>query len=203
MQAIITALVKAQKAFEPARKGSDNPHFRSKYAALDACVDAVLTALNDNGVYLMQKTHDCEDGVKVETVFLHESGGTLSGGTLHVPAAKLDPQGYGSALTYARRYSLLAACGIAPEDDDGNQATAAYKAKSAVPAASAKHDKQADEYKRVLASINNAEDLDALHRAADEINNIDIPIKGKDALREVYNNRVAAYTEAAFHAPKP
>jgi hypothetical protein len=41
-------------------------------------------------------------------------------GKLHVPAAKQDPQGYGSALTYARRYSLMAACGIAPEDDDGN-----------------------------------------------------------------------------------
>jgi hypothetical protein len=47
----------------------------------------------------------------------------LSAGKLHVPAAKHDPQGYGSALTYARRYSLMAACGIAPEDDDGNAAT--------------------------------------------------------------------------------
>ena len=47
----------------------------------------------------------------------------MSAGKLHVPAAKQDPQGYGSALTYARRYSLMAACGIAPEDDDGNAAT--------------------------------------------------------------------------------
>lgn len=197
MKAIITALVKAQKAFEPARKGSDNPHFRSKYASLDACVDAVLAALNDNGIYLMQKTSDCEDGVKVETVFLHESGEMLSGGTLHVPAAKLDPQGYGSALTYARRYSLLAACGIAPEDDDGNQATAAYKAKP--PVTSAKHDKQAEEYKRVLTEINMADNIDALHMAADEINHIDIPLKGKDALRSAYNHRVEAFTKEAFN----
>jgi hypothetical protein len=61
--------------------------------------------------------------VIVETVFVHESGETFSAGKLHVPAAKQDPQGYGSALTYARRYSLMAACGIAPEDDDGNAAT--------------------------------------------------------------------------------
>ena len=54
------------------------------------------------------------------TVFVHESGETLECGILHVPASKQDPQGYGSALTYARRYSLMAACGIAPEDDDGN-----------------------------------------------------------------------------------
>jgi hypothetical protein len=47
----------------------------------------------------------------------------MSAGKLHVPAAKQDPQGYGSALTYARRYSLMAACGIAPEDDDGNAAS--------------------------------------------------------------------------------
>ena len=61
--------------------------------------------------------------VIVETVFVHESGETFSGGKLHVPASKQDPQGYGSALTYARRYSLMAACGIAPEDDDGNMAS--------------------------------------------------------------------------------
>ena len=59
----------------------------------------------------------------VETVFVHESGETLECGILHVPAAKQDPQGYGSALTYARRYSLMAAAGIAPEDDDGNSAS--------------------------------------------------------------------------------
>ena len=59
----------------------------------------------------------------METVFIHESGEMLECGKLHVPASKQDPQGYGSALTYARRYSLMAACGIAPEDDDGNAAT--------------------------------------------------------------------------------
>jgi len=61
--------------------------------------------------------------VTVETVFIHESGESIECGKLHVPAAKQDPQGYGSALTYARRYSLMAACGIAPEDDDGNSAS--------------------------------------------------------------------------------
>jgi hypothetical protein len=56
-------------------------------------------------------------------VFIHESGEKMSAGVLHVPATKQDAQGYGSALTYARRYSLMAACGIAPEDDDGNAAS--------------------------------------------------------------------------------
>jgi hypothetical protein len=59
----------------------------------------------------------------VETVFVHESGEMLECGIVHFPAVKHDPQGYASALTYARRYSLMAACGIAPEDDDGNAAS--------------------------------------------------------------------------------
>lgn len=124
MKEIASALVKAQKAFGPALKTSSNPHFKSRYADLAACVEAVIDALNSNGVALIQQTHECESGVIVETVFVHESGETFSAGKLHVPASKHDAQGYGSALTYARRYSLMAACGIAPEDDDGNAATA-------------------------------------------------------------------------------
>lgn len=122
MKQIAEALVKAQKGFSPALKQSNNPHFRSKYADLATCVEAVIDALNENGIALMQMTHECQDGVTVETVFLHSSGELLSAGKLHVPAVKHDAQGYGSALTYARRYSLMAACGIAPEDDDGNAA---------------------------------------------------------------------------------
>jgi hypothetical protein len=81
---------------------------------LSACVEAVISGLNDNGIALIQKCYDCPDGVMVETVFVHESGEMLECGILRVPASKQDPQGYGSALTYARRYSLMAACGIAP-----------------------------------------------------------------------------------------
>ena len=122
MKNLATALVKAQKAFGPALKTSTNPHFKSRYADLAACVEAVIDALNDNGIALIQKNYDCSNGVMIETMFVHESGEMLECGILHVPANKQDAQGYGSALTYARRYSLMAACGIAPEDDDGNTA---------------------------------------------------------------------------------
>lgn len=127
MKQVSAALVKAQKAFGPALKTSSNPHFKSRYADLSACVEAVIDALNSNGIALIQRNVECESGVCVETVFVHESGESLSSGPLHVPAAKNDPQGYGSALTYARRYSLMAACGIAPEDDDGNAGTQAKR----------------------------------------------------------------------------
>jgi hypothetical protein len=120
MKNIATALVKAQKAFAPALKTATNPHFKSRYADLAACVEAVIEGLNSAGIALVQRTSLDDAGVTVETVFVHESGEMLECGKLHVPAAKHDPQGYGSALTYARRYSLMAACGIAPEDDDGN-----------------------------------------------------------------------------------
>ena len=120
MKQIASALVKAQRAFGPALKTSTNPHFRSRYADLSACVEAVVDALNENGIFLLQKNYDCSDGIMCETVFVHESGEMLECGIVHFPAVKQDPQGYASALTYARRYSLMSACGIAPEDDDGN-----------------------------------------------------------------------------------
>ena len=128
MKLIASAFVKAQKGFAPALKTNTNPHFKSKYVGLDGCVEAVIDSLNSNGIALIQNTHESESGVIVETIFLLESGEMTSAGKLHVPAAKQDPQGYGSALTYARRYSLMAACGIAPEDDDGNAGTAARNA---------------------------------------------------------------------------
>lgn len=124
MKNIAAALVKAQKEFGPALKTSSNPHFRSKYADLSACIEAVIDGLNNNGIYLMQLNEERAGGVCIQTVFIHESGEQITAGSLFVPAAKQDPQGYGSALTYARRYSLMAACGIAPEDDDANTAKA-------------------------------------------------------------------------------
>lgn len=122
MKTIAAAFIKAKREFGPALKDKTNPAFRSKYADLGACIDAVEDALLNNGIAFIQETFEDMTGVTVETVFIHESGETIRCGKLHVPASKQDPQGYGSALTYARRYSLTTACGIAPEDDDGNAA---------------------------------------------------------------------------------
>ena len=120
---VCAAFLKAQKGFAPALKTATNPHFKSRYADLSAVVEAVIDSLNDNGIALLQVTHPSDTGIAIETLLIHESGEKLSGGVLTVPAAKQDPQGYGSALTYARRYSLMSTCGIAPEDDDGNAAS--------------------------------------------------------------------------------
>jgi len=135
---IAKAFVEAQKEFAPALKTSTNPHFRSRYVDLAGCVEAVIDALNTHGIALIQKTHDCDNGVKLETIFMHETGEQITGGVIHVPADKNTLQGYGSALTYARRYSLMAACGIAPEDDDGNAASAPKPQAAPVQAPDAK-----------------------------------------------------------------
>jgi len=116
---IAAAFVKAQSQFGKALKTSVNPHFKSKYADLSSCIDAVVGSLNANGIGLMQRTYECKDGVMVETMFVHESGEVMECGLLHVPASKHDAMGFGSALTYARRYSLLTASGLSPDDDDG------------------------------------------------------------------------------------
>ena len=135
MKQLSAAFVKAKKSFGPALKDKNNPHFKSKYADLGACLEAVEGALLDNGIAILQDTFEDSTGVTVETVLLHESGEERRCGKLHVPAAKQDPQGYGSALTYARRYSLMTACGIAPEDDDGNAGTDAKRKQDAQPPA--------------------------------------------------------------------
>jgi hypothetical protein len=151
MEKIAPAFIKAKKEFSPALKERDNAHFKSKYADLGACLDAVNDALLNNGIAVMQETFMDDKGVTVETVFIHDSGETLRGGKLHVPASKQDPQGYGSALTYARRYSLQAACGIAPEDDDGN---AASGHKATPKAAPAKQEASGEPDAMILAQFN-------------------------------------------------
>lgn len=121
---IYTALARAQAEMGRALKDSTNPAFRSKYADLSSVMDACLPALNKHGIAVIQPTADDESGRFVETVLLHESGESLR---CRVPliVQKNDMQGYGSAVTYARRYGLMCMAGIAPEDDDGNAAAKA------------------------------------------------------------------------------
>jgi hypothetical protein len=134
LAAMAPALAKAQSVMEGARKASNNPAFNSKYANLEAVVDAVKEPLTTNGISYVQFpcTND-KDEVGVETMLLHSSGEWIRSEPYFVPVKKADAQGFGSAITYCRRYSLLAACGIAPEDDDGNAAAKARPLKAPIP----------------------------------------------------------------------
>ena len=131
--ALAAALAKAQSTIQGAIKDTANPFFKSKYADLASVKDAVQIPLSSNGLSYVQVVHNPENGVGVETILMHGSGEWLSGGVVFVPVSKADAQGYGSALTYARRYSLSAITGVAPEDDDGLSAAVAKPIKVAEP----------------------------------------------------------------------
>jgi len=127
---LFAALVKAQAEMGNAPKDGKNPHFRSNYATLQSVVDTVRPVLAKHGLSFIQKFHDPENGgVAIETIIIHETGQELGTGIFRVPATKQDAQGYGSALSYCKRYSLQTAFGIASEDDDGNAACAPAQAK--------------------------------------------------------------------------
>jgi|GEM_PF-694434 len=125
MNKLFAAMAKAFPEIEGATKDSNNPAFKSKYADLSSVSEAIKPALINHGLFYVQLTHEQQGGVCIETQVCHESGEQMSFGKLFVPAGKQDAQGYGSALTYARRYSLMTAFGVCPEDDDGNAAVRA------------------------------------------------------------------------------
>jgi hypothetical protein len=118
---IAEAMAKAQLAMRPAFKDATNPHFKNKYASLVSCLEAVRP-LQENGIALFQPpaSHGT-DGVCVATLLIHSSGEWIRG-ELYMPAAKKDPQGFGSALSYARRYCLVATVGLGTDDDDAESA---------------------------------------------------------------------------------
>lgn len=124
-KALRAAMAKAFAGIEGAAKKATNPHFRSRYADLSTVVDAIKPHLIEHGLWFAQHTHESDGGVCVETIVYHEGGGEQSFGKLFVPATKHDAQGFGSAITYARRYSLMCAFGVPAEDDDGNAASKA------------------------------------------------------------------------------
>jgi len=118
------ALAAAQAELEPAKRDATNPHFRSKYADLSACWDAVRAPLARHGLAVSQLPSLDGDVVRLTTMLLHTSGEFI-GSDAAVRIAKHDAPSVGSALTYLRRYSLSAIVGLSTEDDDGAAAMTA------------------------------------------------------------------------------
>jgi hypothetical protein len=114
------ALLKAQKNIGAATKGAANPFFKSKYADLGSVMEACKEALNNEGITVLQPVQSSETGDYVETLLLHESGEFMSS-SMKLLLSKQDMQAYGSAVSYARRYSLQSLVFIPAEDDDGEK----------------------------------------------------------------------------------
>jgi hypothetical protein len=144
MSEIYKALSKAQGTMKGAVKDSTNPHFKSRYADLESVIDAIRSAFTANGLSFFQSVS--EDGLRLITTIAHESGETISG-SVPLIIGKNDMQGVGSAISYARRYSLAALAGISQTDDDGNAACEPPKP-SPVPRVAAK---QAENFKQAVA----------------------------------------------------
>ena len=116
---IAPALVAAQAAITYAAKDSTNPHFKNRYADLQSVIEAIKGPLNANGIAFIQTPSEAQAGfLNLTTTLIHKSGQFISD-TATIPLPKNDPQGYGSALTYGRRYGLAAICGLFQADDDG------------------------------------------------------------------------------------
>jgi hypothetical protein len=135
---LFEALAKAQAEIRAAAKDAENPHFRNKYADLASVWDACRGPLTRNGLGIVQLPERTEGGVSVTTMLTHSSGQWIRS-SLEMPlAGNATSQQVGSAITYARRYSLSAVAGVAPDDDDGNAASEGAPKEKAKP----KPDKQ-------------------------------------------------------------
>jgi len=130
--AIAPALVKAQAEIRPIVKDSTNPAFRSKYTSLDAIMEVVRPVMAKNGLFVVQSVLDTIDGqhsITVESRVIHSSGEWIAG-VVQVPVMQQTSHGFGSALSYGRRYSLSALLSLASdEDDDGNGAAQQQQAR--------------------------------------------------------------------------
>ena len=137
-QSLAQAMAAAFAEIEGATKANENAAFKSggkasKYADINAVIEAIKPALINHGLFFTQHPRPNEKGVEIETILHHAGGEFLSLGALFVPADKNNAQGFGSALTYARRYALVTAFGVPVEDDDGNAASAPAPRQQATP----------------------------------------------------------------------
>lgn len=119
---IAAAVIAAQGELGAAKKTADNPFYKTKYADLAGVIETARPVLTRHGLGVVQSA-DCDGELAVvETLLVHTSGEWFKSRTVLKPT-KADPQGMGSAVTYARRYAFMAIIGLAAEDDDGNAAS--------------------------------------------------------------------------------
>ena len=159
---ISAALAAAQAEMKNPSFVSTNPHFRNKFASLAAIRNAVVPVFAKHGLSIMQELTSAEGSVACLTVVQHSSGQWLEFGPLAMPVSKNDAQGYGSASTYCKRYSLQSVAAIVgDEDDDGNEASKPTQKPAKAPKADAKVLEQ-------TAAVESVADLQALYKGLDE-----------------------------------
>lgn len=175
IEALAAALSKAQAQMTGAKKGSDNPFFKSKYSDLSEVTQAISKPFADNELSFVQGA-EFEDGrVAVTTRIMHSSGQWIEATTC-LPPTKADAQGYGSAITYAKRYGLQALAGVPSVDDDGNDAAKFAAPEVTVDDRQVRLDSAIKRHKKSIAAIKDAlaiDDYDSAYEAWAEINDED------------------------------
>lgn len=122
---IAKAMSAAQSEMQNPAFDKKNPAFKSSYASLASCRKAIIPVFAKHGISIVQNIGSTDNGVTCSNLLMHTSGQWIQTDALEVPADRHNAHGYGSACTYARRFSLMAlACVVGDEDDDGNQAAA-------------------------------------------------------------------------------
>lgn len=120
---LASAMLKVQSVLQPAIKDRNNLFTKSDYATLNSVMNVCRQPLLENGIWLTQYPVPVESGcLGLITKLIHAESGQWQASLLMMPLPKADPQGYGSAITYARRYAISAMLGIVTDDDDGNGA---------------------------------------------------------------------------------
>tara|TARA_R110000824_G_scaffold202953_8_gene387225 strand:+ start:70 stop:504 length:435 start_codon:yes stop_codon:yes gene_type:complete len=123
IQNLCKALIKFHNTGAAAKKGANNPFFKSKYASLEEVIETVRAEAGKVGLTFTQLVNFDEQHMFVTTIVMHESGEFLTGRTPILTKDNTDPQKMGSGITYAKRYGLQSAFGLPSEDDDGNAAS--------------------------------------------------------------------------------
>jgi len=123
MQELCKALIKFHNSGAAAKKGANNPFFKSKYASLEEVIETVRAEDGKCGLTFTQLVDFDETHMFVTTIVMHESGESVTGRTPILTKDNTDPQKMGSGITYAKRYGLQSAFGLPSEDDDGNSAS--------------------------------------------------------------------------------
>lgn len=195
MSEIYKALFTVQGVIRGVKKDSKNPHFKNSYASLEAVEDTIRPHMQAAGLVWFQMPGKVIDGsIEVTTVIAHAESGQEIRGTMEMPLAKRDPQGAGSALTYAQRYSLMAILGLPPTDDDAETAIDRNDTRPVDPVKSSAQLKREGAWETVTGELENdlldCLSLHALEKLKDEYRakvTKDWPAAWKNALKNLFD----------------
>ncbi len=197
-KALGAALFAAQGELRGVGKDGTNPHFKSRYATLENVTDTIRPVLQRRGVLFMQAPGAVDEhGVmSLTTTFIHVESGEDFSTTIEVPLVKRDPQGVGSAITYACRYSLMALLGLPPVDDDGESAG---RAETTTPVKVLAKKDATGLYKELETEIRANKTINDLKIwAGTEANKkriAQLPVDWQENLRTEYGDKIAVFQQ--------